>query len=92
MHWFLDYNLQQDNMQNASRQGRRQKHRAPYKRTAGHEGIEKWDGDGFFDVHKKTVARHFRKVLKKGDDGVPGLQWDDFIYADEGLHTCEGDG
>ena len=48
-----------------------------------HEGVEMgWRR--IFDVHKKTVARPFREVLKKGDDGVRRLQWDDFYMLMRG--------
>lgn len=44
----------------------------------------KWDGDGF-DVHKRLSQGRFREVLKKGDDGVRRLQWDDFYMLMRGL-------
>ena len=36
------------------------------------------DGDGFLMYTKRLSQGRFREVLKKGDDGVHRLQWDDF--------------
>ncbi len=52
----------------------------------------KWDGDGFLMYTKRLSQGRFREVLKKGDDGVRRLPMGRFLYADEGYHTCEGDG
>ena len=53
------------------------------QRPQEYEGVEMgWRR--IFDVHKKTVARPFREVLKKGDDGVRRLQWDDFYMLMRG--------
>lgn len=45
----------------------------------------KWDGDGFLMYTKRLSQGRFREVLKKGDDGVRRLQWDDFYMLMRGL-------
>lgn len=45
----------------------------------------KWDGDGFLMYTKRLSRGRFREVLKKGDDGVRRLQWDDFYMLMRGL-------
>ncbi len=45
----------------------------------------KWDGDGFLMYTKRLSQGRFREVLKKVDDGVRRLQWDDFYMVMRGL-------
>ena len=45
----------------------------------------KWDGDGFLMYTKRLSQGRFREVMKKGDDGVRRLQWDDFYMLMRGL-------
>ena len=45
----------------------------------------KWDGDGFLMYTKRLSRGRFREVLKKDDDGVRRLQWDDFYMLMRGL-------
>lgn len=45
----------------------------------------KWDGDGFLMYTKKLSRGRFRDVLKKSDEGVRRLQWDDFHMLMRGL-------
>ncbi len=45
----------------------------------------KWDGDGFLMYTKRLSQGRLREVLKKGDDGVRRLQWDDFYMLMRGL-------
>lgn len=45
----------------------------------------KWDGDGFLMYVKRLSQGRFREMLKKGDDGVRSLQWDDSYMLMRGL-------
>ena len=45
----------------------------------------RWDGDGFLMYTKRLSQGRFREVLRKGDDGVRRLQWDDFYMLMRGL-------
>ena len=54
------------------------------KRPQDDEGL-KWDGDGFLMYTKKLSRGRFRDVLKKSDEGVRRLQWDDFHMLMRGL-------
>lgn len=54
------------------------------KRPQDDEGVE-MGRRRIFEYVKRLSQGRFREVLKKGDDGVRRLQWDDFYMLMRGL-------
>lgn len=45
----------------------------------------KWDGNGCLMYTKRLSQGRFREVLRKGEESVRRLQWDDFYMLTRGL-------